>query len=99
MSCIDPNFFKKEFEELKKLTLLGVKNVLTMDDVRLITGYSKSHLYKLTMTNKIPHYKQGISLFFDKKEIENWCKSIKVLTDEELKMRANETLAMKGGLR
>lgn len=96
-NCVDnTNILKRELEEIKALTLLGVKNVLTLEDVKLITGYSKSHLYKLTMTNEIPHYKRGISLFFDKKEIESWCKSVRIPTNEELMRKADEQLTRKG---
>ena len=38
-------------------TLLAAKNVLTLEDTSLLTGLSKSHLYKLTCNHQIPHYK------------------------------------------
>ena len=38
----------KELNELEKITLLGVKQVLTTEDVMLLTGLSVSTLHKLT---------------------------------------------------
>jgi predicted DNA-binding transcriptional regulator AlpA len=34
---------------------------------------SKSKLYKLTSSNKIPHRKAGNKLIFNSEEISNWC--------------------------
>lgn len=92
-----------QLAEIKKLTLLGVKSVLTTDDVCLLTGFSKSHIYKLCYSNKIPHYKSagGKANFFDKTEIENWMKSRRVSTDEELEEAAIKHCVrnQKGGAR
>ena len=63
-----------ELKEIKNLTLLSAKKVLTMDDVSAYTGLSKSHLYKMVSAKRIPYWKnQGGKLtYFDKSEIENW---------------------------
>lgn len=70
------------FQLLKKIernTALAAKRVLTFDDVALLTGMSKSHLYKLTSTHQIPHYKpNGKNIYFDRVEIENWMKQNRV---------------------
>jgi prophage regulatory protein len=63
---------QKELQEIKKL-LLTKKNVLNMDELAKYTGYSKSHIYKLTSQNLIPYFKpSGKSIFFDRVEIDNW---------------------------
>jgi len=65
----------KELQELKDLTLLGTKKALTMNDTALLTGLSKSHLYKLVCAKKIPFYKAkdgGKLTYFNKSEIEAW---------------------------
>ena len=79
-----------EIAEVKRFTLLGSKRVLTLSDVCLLTGLSKSHLYKLTCTNNIPFYRNdgGKLLFFDKIEIENWCLKHRVKTVSELETEA-----------
>lgn len=62
---------------------MAAKNVLTLEDAALLTGLSKSWLYKATCKNEIPHYKpNGKMLYFDRKEIEDWMKQGRVKTNE-----------------
>lgn len=79
-----------KLEAIERYSLLGAKNVLLMDDVALLTGLSKSHLYKLTCKNEIPHYKSngGKTNYFDRKEVEDWMKANKVLTQTEAEQQA-----------
>ena len=75
-------------------SLLAAKNVLTLEDVSLLTGLSKSHLYKLTCNHQIPHYKpNGNQLYFDRAEIEAWMKQGKVSTIDESEQMAALYLA------
>ena len=79
----------QEISELKKLTLLGVKEALTLDDVSIITGLSKSHIYKLTASKLIPCYKpNNKNLFFSKKEVEEWMLQGRVNTKTEAEQQA-----------
>jgi len=79
-----------ELQELKKLTLLGVKKALTMSDCSLLTGLSKSHIYKLVMSKKIPYWKSdgGKLTYFDKQEIEAWLLQRRVKTIDEIETEA-----------
>lgn len=43
-------------QRIDKNLLLAAKQVLNMDEVMLLTGLSKSHLYRLTSSCQIPHY-------------------------------------------
>ena len=57
------------------------KEVLTSDEAAQYTGISKSYLYKLTMLQKIPHYKpMGKMCYFNRLELEAWLQSNKVET-------------------
>ena len=58
--------------------LLGNKKVLSLDEGCMLTGYSKSYMYKLTSSESIPHYKRGKKVFFDKDENEDWLRYNKV---------------------
>jgi excisionase family DNA binding protein len=79
----------ERLEQIERYTLLGVKNVLNLEDVALLTGLSKSHLYKLTCSRQIPHYKQnGKQMWFDKSEIEAWQKQNRVITQTEAEQQA-----------
>jgi len=83
------NEILKEFQGLKNLTLLGAKQALTMDDAALLTGLSKSHLYKLCCKKSIPYYKNGGKLtYFDKGELTEWLLQHRVKTNDELTAEA-----------
>ncbi|MBC2838863.1 AlpA family transcriptional regulator [Robiginitalea sp. SC105] len=47
-----------------------VKEILNLEEAAKYTGYSKSHLYKLTHYRKIDHYKpNGKTVFFKKEDL------------------------------
>jgi len=78
---------KHEFQELKNMTLLGVKQALTMTDAALLTGLSKSHLYKLVCSKRIPYYKAregGKLTYFNKEELTEWMLCHRIKTNDEL---------------
>ena len=79
-----------ELEELKKVTLLGAKTALTMEDASLLTGLSKSHLYKKVCKKEIPFWKgQGGKLtYFNKNELTEWMLHRRVKTTEEIESEA-----------
>jgi excisionase family DNA binding protein len=65
--------------------LLTQKKVLNLTEVILLTGLSKSYLYKLTSTGGIPCYKpQGKQIFFNKDEVESWLLQNRRATNKEL---------------
>lgn len=69
------NEIMKRFDRLEQLTLLGAKNVLTLDEVCLLSGLAKSTVYKMTANRAIPHYRadgNGKHLYFKKSEVEDW---------------------------
>jgi len=86
-----------QLDRIERNTQLAAKNVLTLEDVAVLTGLSKSHLYKLTCYKKIPHYKpNGKQIYFDRKEIEDWMKQNKVTSIDELEEAADNYLAGMG---
>jgi len=62
----------KQLDEIKGLILLSAKNVLTIDEVALLTDLSVSCLYKKTCSRQIPFYRSGKRIYFNRKEIEDW---------------------------
>ena len=86
-----------ELAQIKAYCLLGAKNMLCLDDVALLTGLSKSHLYKMTCSRQIPHYKpNGKQIYFDKAEIEGWMRQGKISTQQEMEQQAI-AYVVKGG--
>lgn len=94
-----------ELQEIRKLKLLESKQALTLEDASLLSGLSKSHLYKEVWKKKIPYYKpNGKLLYFDKDELTKWLLSHRVKTVDELETEAANYLvtgkakkAKKGG--
>ena len=78
-----------KLEAIERYSLLAAKNVLTIDDAAVLTGMSKSHLYKLTCSKQIPFYRpNGKLLYFDRAELEGWLKQNRVTTQEEAEQQA-----------
>jgi excisionase family DNA binding protein len=91
-----------ELQEIKNLTLLGAKKALTMTDASLLTGLSKSHLYKLVCGKKTPYYKSdgGKLTYFEKDELNRWLLQNRVKTSGEIEAEAATyvvTKSRKGG--
>lgn len=67
-----PEMIGQQLDRIESM-LLTAKDVLNIHDVALLTGLSRSHLYKLTCAHAIPYYKpHGKHLYFSRKEIEEW---------------------------
>lgn len=68
------NELMKRLDRIEQLTLLGAKNVLTLDEVCLFSGLAKSTVYKMTASKAIPFYRadNGKHLYFKKSEVEDW---------------------------
>lgn len=78
-----------KLETIERYSLLAAKNVLTIDDAAVLTGMSKSHLYKLTCSKQIPFYRpNGKLVYFDRAELEGWLKQNRVNTTAEAEQAA-----------
>lgn len=90
------NILKEQLNRIETYTLLVAKNVLSFADVVLLTGLSKSHLYKLTCSHQIPHYKPtGKQIYFDRSEVEEWMKQNRVATMAEIERAATTQVMTK----
>ncbi len=90
------NILKEQLNRIETYTLLAAKNVLSFADVVLLTGLSKSHLYKLTCSHQIPHYKPtGKQIYFDRSEVEEWMKQNRVATMAEIERAATTQVMTK----
>lgn len=88
----------QRLDSIERYTLLAAKNVLTIDDVVLITGLTKGHIYKLTCSKKIPYYKPNSRLmYFDRAEIEAWMKQNRQNTQTEAEQQAQAYCMKKAG--
>lgn len=83
----------EQLNRVERYALLGAKSVLDLDEVILLTGLSKGHLYRLTSERKIPHYKKNNRLVFKKSELEAWLLDNRVLTVEDVESSADTYVA------
>lgn len=68
-------------------------NVLGVIEVATYLKISKATVYKLTMDQQLPHYKQGKRLYFRKEEIDNWINKGKVKTQDEINEEVDSYLS------
>ncbi len=87
---------EKQLDELKAM-LLGQKTVLSFDEAAIYTGFSKSHLYKLTSLGDIPHSKpKGKMIFFHREELDQWLLQNPIKITEVIQSEASNYVTLKG---
>lgn len=93
MSDNEVKTITERLDRIERLTLLGVKKVLTMDEAAILTGYSKGFLYQLTSKRGIPFYKKANKIYFKKGELEEWMLDTRVRTQKETDRKARKYCA------
>lgn len=80
---------RSEVRELKVTS----KEVLTIKDAMIYTGYTKSYLYRLVSDGIIPYCKpNGKTVFFERKSLEKWLVSKKFSSLSENQEKARKYL-------
>jgi len=76
--------------EIKSLlTNQNGKQVLSVKEACQFLGFSKSHLYKLTHKQRIPHYKpSGKLLFFERNELQEWLLHNRITPQDEIEAQS-----------
>ena len=77
-----------KLDSLSRMTLIGAKTVLDLEETCLFTGLSKGHLYRLTSGRQIPHFKKNRKLYFKKSDLEAWMCDNRVQTEKEINCKA-----------
>lgn len=90
----------QELQEIKQLTLMAAKPVLTMPEAAQFMGVTMSNLYKLVHLKRVPYYKSagGKLTYFKREELMQWLTAVRVPTDEELERQAVTHTMEKGGV-
>jgi excisionase family DNA binding protein len=93
-----------QLDRIERNSLLAAKNVLCLEDVALLTGLSKSWIYKATCSHSIPYFRpNGKQIYFDRAEVEAWMKQNRVATAQETDQKATTYVVtgrmQKGGLK
>ena len=67
------------------------KEMLTLEELSLYTGFSKGTIYQLTHFKKIPYSKPlGGKLFFQMKDVQNFLKQNRVASNDEIERKATK---------
>jgi excisionase family DNA binding protein len=86
-----------EFQSfLQGLNQKTIQERLSLGEAAQYLGVSKSQMYKLTHTRKIPYYKFGRAALLYTKELDDWLKqnSIRQKTREEIEQEASEYIML-----
>ncbi len=96
---MDTNILEKleRIEKLLETQQAMQKQVLNFNDACIYLELSQSHLYKLTSTGSIPHYKpNGKKLYFNRQELDNWLLRNRSNSIDEIEQEAANYLIKKG---
>ena len=75
-------------DRLEKAVVLA-KNVLTIGDVAMMTGYSVKYLRLLIARHELTYYRRGNRLFFCRSDVEQWMMGQRIPSNEEINITAN----------
>jgi excisionase family DNA binding protein len=98
---MDTNILSKleRIEKLLETQQVMQKQVLNFNDACIYLELSQSHLYKLTSTGSIPHYKpNGKKLYFKLEELDTWLLRNRITSIDEIEQEAANYLIKKGKL-
>ena len=62
--------------------------ILNTTEAQALCNISLAHLYHLTSTAQIPHFKRGGKLCFKRSELEDWLLANRVMTQDEIEQQA-----------
>jgi len=89
----------KKLSTIENLIKGQTEKPLTLNEAAQYLDISKSYIYKLTCSNKIPCYRpQGKRLYFVKSELHTWLLRNPVKTTTDIDQEANDYL-VNGGKR
>lgn len=67
---------------------------MTIDDLSDYTGLSKTFIYKLTSSLKIPFYKPtGKCIYFKRSELDSWLLRNRHMSYDEIELKADECIS------
>ena len=73
------------------------KEVLNFNETCKYLELSQSHLYKLTSTGAIPHYKpNGKKIYFNRVELDHWLLRNRMDSQDEIEQQAEDFIIKKG---
>ena len=90
----------KRLERLERLIesqSINTKDVLNFNEACQYLELSQSHLYKLTSSGAIPHYKpNGKKIYFNRPELDTWLLRNRSKSKDEIEQQAADYLGQNG---
>ena len=87
-----------KIEKLLAAQALVLKDVFNFDEGCEYLDLSPSHMYKMTSTGAIPHYKpNGKKIYFKRLELDQWLLRNRATTTEEIEAKAASFQIKNGG--
>lgn len=77
-----------KLDRIEQATMIGSKDILNLTEAAMFTGLSTGHLYRLTSTQAIPHFKKARKLYFKKQELVDWLTDTPIMTKAQINSRA-----------
>ena len=78
----------KRLDRLERATALA-KNVLTINEVAMLTGYTVKYLRQLIARHELTYYRRGNRIYFNRNEVEDWMMEQRIPSNEEIRIKAN----------
>lgn len=85
----------EKLDNIGRMTLIGAKTILDLDETVLFTGLSKGHLYRLTSQRQIPFFRKNRKLYFKKSDLESWMTETPCASLKDIASKASTYLAIK----
>lgn len=88
---------QKTIEYLARIekSLLGIKDILNLEEASIYCNISKAYMYRLTSTNQIPFSKSRKFIFFERKRLDQWLIENPQKTKKEIEQEAMSYIAKK----
>lgn len=87
----------QKLDEIKALTALSAKNILSLAEAAVYMDYNEDYLRKLVKTKEIKSFRaKSGKVYLRKSDLDIWMTYTEVRTQEEIEEEAKEILKKKG---
>jgi excisionase family DNA binding protein len=83
-----------KLDEIKALTVISIKNALTVEEAALYMGMTTEYVRKMAKTRKIKSYrsKSGRGIYLHKKDLDKWMLATEVRSEEQIQEEVNKRI-------
>lgn len=83
-----------KLDEIKALTVISIKNALTVEEAALYMGMTAEYVRKMAKTRKIKSYrsKSGRGIYLHKKDLDKWMLATEIRSEEQIQEEVNKRI-------